>query len=314
MKKLVNRSLMVLAAATCASLATAESVEAQAAAAATFTESGAARPAETTDDTVWNVQLGSTLNWGNTRSFQLSGGTHFLVRRDIHLFQMDLNFTYGTAATRDAATGRFGEQIENAQNINGKLRYDLFFDPEWTLFAVVAGRRDTFAGLDFRVQGQLGVSRNLFAEAESAHRLWLELGADVTYDDLYYATGSAGGPPSRQHIAGRIYVGYDNHMNSTWRYTMGVEALPGVLMTDATPPGVMPVVGSSSVANVRVNWTNDLQLNLVDNLAIGLKLNLFTEAVTPVIVADDPTTAGNEEVRRENVDVQTILSLQYTLL
>jgi hypothetical protein len=282
-----------------------------------FTESAAAAPAPDSDDTVWNVQLGGTFNYGNTRSFQLAGGTHFLVRRDVHLFTMDFAFTYGIASLRDA-NGAFGPWNANAQNINGKLRYDVFLDPDWSIFAVVVGRNDPFAGLDFRFQGQLGVARNLLREADGNHRLWIEIGADVTYDDLYpnplcpagstliagtdtcmpaMGTPVATLPGDRQQYSGRLYLGYDNHMNQGWRYQTGVEGLGGALIGG----GRDPMTGDpTTVGNFRLNWTNELALSLVDNLAVSLRFNFFYELTPP---------AG-----RDSIDTQTILSLQYTLL
>lgn len=281
-----------------------------------FTESAAAAPPADADDTVWNVQLGGTFNYGNTRSFQLAGGTHFLVRRDVHLFTMDFAFTYGIASLRDA-NGVFGPWNANAQNINGKLRYDVFLDPDWSIFAVVVGRNDPFAGLDFRFQGQLGISRNLLREADGNHRLWVEVGADVTYDDLYpnplcpagstliagtdtcmpaMGTPVATLPGDRQQYSGRLYLGYDNHMNAGWRYQTGVEGLGGALVGASRDAMGNP----ATVGNFRLNWTNELALNLVDNLAVSLRFNFFYELTPP---------AG-----RDSIDTQTILSLQYTLL
>ncbi|GAB4209310.1 MAG: hypothetical protein OHK0013_28580 [Sandaracinaceae bacterium] len=281
-----------------------------------FQETAAAPPAPDSDDTVWNVQLGGTLNYGNTRSFQLAGGTHFLVRRDVHLFTMDFAFTYGIASLRDA-NGVWGPWNANAQNINGKLRYDVFLDPDWSIFAVAVGRNDPFAGLDFRFQGQVGVSRNLLREADGNHRMWIELGVDVTYDDLYPnplcpagSTLIAGTdtcmpamgtpvptlPGDRQQYSGRGLIGYDNHMNREWRYLTTVEGLGGALIGS----GRDEMGNSTTVANFRLNWQNELALSLVENLAVSLRFNFFYELTPP---------AG-----RDNVDTQTILSLQYTLL
>lgn len=281
-----------------------------------FQETAAAPPAPDSDDTVWNVQLGGTLNYGNTRSFQLAGGTHFLVRRDVHLFTMDFAFTYGIASLRDA-NGVWGPWNANAQNINGKLRYDVFLDPDWSIFAVAVGRNDPFAGLDFRFQGQVGVSRNLLREADGNHRMWIELGVDVTYDDLYPnplcpagstlitgtdtcmpAMGSpvATLPGDRQQYSGRGLIGYDNHMNREWRYLTTVEGLGGALIGSGRDDAGNP----TTVANFRLNWQNELALSLVENLAVSLRFNFFYELTPP---------AG-----RDNVDTQTILSLQYTLL
>ena len=322
MEDSVSRMNIALAALAVASVAAIAPSAASAQAPAAFTETAAAAPAASSDDTEWTVQLGGTLNMGNTRSFQLAGGTHFLVRRDVHLFQMDLAFTYGLAAIRDT-NGVWGGFNATAQNVTGKLRYDLFFDPDWSFFVVAGGRNDPFAGLDFRFQGQLGISRSLLREAEGAHRLWVELGADITYDDVSPNPACPAGlspvagstdrlrcqntttplptpvsilPGSRQHYAGRLFLGYDNHMNSTWRYQTGVEGIVGALSGSTFDD----VGNATTVANARVNWTNELGLSLVDGLAVSLRFNLFYELVP---------AAG-----RDNIDTQTILSLQYTLM
>lgn len=333
MEDSVSRTNFALAALAAASVVAIAPSAASAQAPAAFTEAAAAAPAESTDDTAWTVQLGGTLNMGNTRSFQLAGGTHFMVRRDVHLFQMDVAFTYGLAALRDA-NGVWSDFDAIAQNINGKIRYDLFVDPDWSIFAVASGRNDPFAGLDFRFQGQLGVSRSLLRESEGEHRLWVELGADITYDDISPNPSCAAGttpvagstdriacentaspgvltsilPGSRQHYAGRLFLGYDNHMNDTWRYQTGVEGIVGALVgsgfgdgaTTYTSPSAAPQGEPTTVANARINWTNELGLNLVEGLAVSLRFNLFYELVP---------AAG-----RDNIDTQTILSLQYTLM
>ena len=321
----VSRTNFALAALAAASVAVIAPSVAAAQAPAAFTETAAAAPAESTDDTSWTVQLGGTLNMGNTRSFQLAGGTNFMVRRDIHLFQMDFSFTYGLAALRDA-NGVWSDFDAIAQNINGKIRYDLFVDPDWSIFAVATGRNDPFAGLDFRFQGQLGVSRSLLRESEGEHRLWVELGADITYDDISpnpscaagttpvtgstsrFACSNGATPPvltsilpgSRQHYAGRLFLGYDNHMNDAWRYKTGVEGIVGALVGSAFEDNMDAAGNPTTVANARINWTNELGVSLVDNLAISLRFNLFYELVP---------AAG-----RDNIDTQTILSLQYTML
>ena len=325
MEDSVSRTNFALAALAVTSVVAIAPSAASAQAPAAFTDAAAAAPAESTDDTAWTVQLGGTLNMGNTRSFQLAGGTHFMVRRNVHLFQMDFAFTYGLAALRNA-NGEWSDFDAIAQNINGKVRYDLFFDPDWSIFAVASGRNDPFAGLDFRVQGQLGVSRSLLRQSDGEHRLWVELGADITYDDVSpnpscaagttavagsasrFACSNGATPPvltsslpgSRQHYAGRLFLGYDNHMNDTWRYQTGVEGIVGALVGNAFADNMDEAGEPTTVPNARINWTNELGLNLVEGLAVSLRFNLFYELVP---------AAG-----RDNVDTQTILSLQYTLM
>ncbi len=284
------------------------SVLAQPAAAPQFTDAAAARPAPDTDDTVWTLTLGGTLNYGNARSLQLNANNHFQIRRDVHQFTLDLTFLYGVASLRDGTTQQFGPWNANAQSLNGLIRYDIFLDADDALFASVRGRNDPFAGLDFRFQGQIGYVRNVFAEHEAQHRLWFEIGADVTYDDRYpnplCAPPPAGvtvtpatcvGSDARSYLlpgdelqpSARLFIGYDNHMNADWSYLTGIE-------------GLVDLRGEPHWRNVRLAWRNTLAFHVATNLAVNLMFN-FTYDGEPVPGFDE-------------IDTQTVLGLSYTLL
>lgn len=290
----------IAAAIACAAAAPARLL-AQPAAAAQHTEGVAAPPAEDDDDEVFTLQLGGTLNFGNSRTLQIAGGTHFLIHRDVHQFTFDLQATIGMAAVRDQTTREWGDFQDTARNILGTMRYDLFLDPDDALFAAIAGRHDTFAGLDFRFQGQAGYMRNIFREGEGgSHRLWGELGFDVTVDDrapnplpnpgVDPATcGMTGMPPCtlpnlEDQYSVRLYLGYDNHMNESWSFRTGLEALFDVVNGD----------------NVRLNSISELRVTLDRNLQASLRFTLLFDNV-PV--------PGNE-----SVDTTTVLTLVYTLL
>lgn len=281
---------------------------AQPATAAQFTEAAAAPPAADTDDTVWTLGLNGAFNYGNARSLQLGATTHFMVRRDVHVFTLDLTFTYGMASVRDAVTQAFGDWTANAQNLNGRIRYDLYLDADDSLFGVIVGRNDPFAGLDFRFQGQLGWMRNIFTEHEAQHRIWFEVGADVTYDDRYpnplcgaapggvtVAPATCLGSDSMSYLlpgdelqpSARLFLGYDNHMNSDWSYRTGVE-------------GLIDLRGNPHWGNVRLNWTNTLTLAIGSGLAANLTFNLIYD--------------GEPVPGRQELDTQTLLGLTYTLL
>jgi hypothetical protein len=302
-----TRNFLVFAALVAVLAPSARSL-AQPASAAQFTEAVVVPPAESEDETVWTLQLGGTFNYGNTRSFALATTSHFMVRRDAHLFTADLGFTYGIAALRNPDTQVFGDWNANAQNFTGRLRYDGFLTPDDALFASVAGRNDPFAGLDFRFQGQFGYMRNLLREADGAHRMWVEIGGDVTYDDRY-PNPLCSGPPMGITIdrttclgtdgvsyllpgeelqpSGRLFLGYDNHMDSHWSYRTGAEVL-------------VDLRGEPHWDNVRVNWTNEFHVTIDANLAAGLTFNLLVD--------------GEPVPGRDPVDTQTILTIVYTLL
>ena len=284
---------------------------AQPAGPAHFSEAAVA-PADADDQVVWNLGLGGMFAYGNARSFQMNATSHFLVRRQQHQLTFDISFLYGVASLRDATTQSFGNWNANAQNFNGRLRYDLFLTPDDALFAVVAGTNNPFAGLDFRFQGQLGYMRNLFVEHNAAHtaqqRLWMEVGADLTYDDRYpnplCAPAPMGvtldrstclGSDTRSYLlpndelqpSGRVFLGYDNHLNSDWSYATGVEAL-------------IDVRGDPHWRNVRVTWRNALTLNVGANFAVNLQF---------VLLYDGEPVPGFQEL-----DTQTTLGLTYTML
>ncbi len=281
---------------------------AQPASASQFAESHAAPPTEDDDDTVWNLALQGAFNYGNARSLQLGASTHFMVRRDVHMFTLDLTFTYQSASVRDAMTQQFGEWNASAQNFNGRIRYDFFLDEDDSLFAVLAGRNDPFAGLDFRVQAQLGYMRNLFTEHEAEHRLWVEVGADVTYDDRYpnplcsappsgvtVAPATCLGSDARSYLlpgdelqpSARLYLGYDNHMNAGWTYRTGVE-------------GLIDLRGNPHWGNVRINWSNTVTLAIDSSLAANITFNMIYD--------------GEPVPGRQELDTQTLVGLTYTLM
>jgi hypothetical protein len=264
------------------------------------TEAVAAPPAEDDDDEVFTISLGTTFSYGNTRSLQIVGSTHLLLHRDIHLFTVDLQGNFGTAAVRDPMTNQFGDFTENAQNILGRMRYDIFLDPDDALFLAVAGRHDRFAGLDFRFQGQAGYLRNFFREGEEdSHRMWGELGFDVTVDDrspnplpnpradpLTCGTPASTEPCTLPNIEDqysvRLYVGYDNHMNEAWQFLTGLEALFDVVHGD----------------NVRLSSISELRVTLHEGLQASLRFTFLYDHV-PV-------------PGRDAIDTTTVLSLLYT--
>lgn len=310
MQRARDLSSLALAVALCvAGVGAADRVEAQAAAAGQFAETAAT--AASADDTVWQLQAGTTLNYGNARSFQLATGSHFLVLRDMHQFTFDLSFNFGVAQTR-SAEGEFSEAWDtNSQNLQGKLRYDFFVDPDDGLFAVVLGRNDPFAGLDFRFQGQLGYLRNFVREGEgNAHRVWGEIGLDVTYDDRFpnplCPPGStfdadmetcldmslrpiAALSNDETQLSGRLYLGYDNHLNANWSLLAGVELLYDFI-----------ALAERDGTNVRLTVPVELRLMIETNLQASLRFQLLYD--------------GEPVPGRDPVDTSTVLTVVYTLL
>jgi putative salt-induced outer membrane protein YdiY len=234
------------------------------------------------DETVWTINAGGVLNTGNTRSWMLTTGSRLRIVRGPHAFGAEALFNYGRADMPDDAEG----YRDTARNLNARARYDFFFRPKDAVFAGTVLRWDRFAGLDPRAQAQAGYLRNL--HKDEAHRVWVEVGYDFTFDRFYPRPvlddmGMELDGTRTIHSA-RGFFGYDGRINDKVAFLTGLELLVSVIDPRVT----------------RVNWENTLTTTLVGRLATELKFMLrFDNVPAP---------------GREQTDTLTQLSLVYTLL
>jgi hypothetical protein len=189
------------------------------------------------DVTTLNASLGGSLNTGNTEAWTLSTGSAFVLVRGRHGLALNMDFAYGRANVADDL-GPDGEEIDElvdtVRNLKTKARYDFFLTPMDSIFAATAYRWDTFAGLDARVQGQLGYMRNFFKVTD--HRFWGELGYDLTYDNydpdpllVDPADPSLGTLPGDEVVHSvRGFIGYDHKINAALTFLTGLEGLLNV--------------------------------------------------------------------------------------
>jgi putative salt-induced outer membrane protein YdiY len=243
------------------------------------------------DVTTLNASLGGSLNTGNTEAWTLTTGSAFVLVRDRHGLALNMDFAYGRANVAEAeGEAEVDELVDTVRNLKTKARYDFFLTPMDSVFGASAYRWDTFAGLDARVQGQLGYMRSFFKVPD--HRFWGELGYDITYDDydpdpLFVdpADPSLGELPGDQVVHSvRGFIGYDNKVNATLTFLTGLEGLLNVEETK----------------DLRVNWDNALRSAISGSLQLEVKFSLQLDT-QPV-----PET--------EKVDTTTTLTLIYTLI
>jgi len=232
------------------------------------------------DTTSLNVSAGMVLTTGNTESFQLNAGSRLELVRGMHSFQAEASYVLSLAGDS------YG--TETANNVRGRLRYDLFFTPMDAVFAAAMIRRDPFAGLNPRVQGQIGYLRNFLKEEN--HRFWGEVGYDLTYDRYDYdllPVDPAMDPTLPDHQvthSARLFVGYDNHMSENLTYLAGLEGLLNV----------------EDLADLRLNWDNAVRTSIGGNFQAELKFSLLFDNV-PVRSA-------------KKLDTTTQLALIYTFI
>lgn len=265
-------------AAVALTVATPALTHAQADDAAQFTQQADTdKPAEELD---WNLSAGGVFASGNTRSWTLNAGTAFKLIRGRHGLSLNWTLAYGRAdLTPTDGTDDYQDTVRNS---NARVRYDLYLTRMDALFAAVAHRWDTFAGLDTRLQGQLGYLRNIFAEEN--HRLWGEIGYDLTWDDFDPDPLLDPDDPTivldgTQIVhAARAYVGYDNELNDNVHFTTGLEALFNLQQGE----------------DIRLNFDAALQATLVGSLSLELKFKLlFDNVPVPGKVETDTLTTVN---------------------
>lgn len=237
--------------------------------------------APSTDETAWTLQLGAILNTGNTRSFAINGGSKLAIKRSQNVFAAEVAGTYGRASVRDVDTDEFGPSLVNTETIFVKGRYDRFFSEMDAAFVSAGYLHDRFAGLDSRVQGQVGYLRNFFKWCEGKHRFWGEIGYDLTLDNFEPETVDPG--TATLHSA-RLFLGYDNHLYDHVTFLTGLEALFDVEDLD----------------NVRLASVSELRSKIMDKLQFSVQFALRLDNV-PV-------------ENRDKVDTTTTLNLIYSLI
>lgn len=260
-------------------------------------------PAETEDETTWNIAAGANISTGNTRARNFNAGTDFYVLRDIHALSFRTAFVFGQA---DVDGGGPGDYQINSRNLNSRLRYDIFLTESDALFIAVAHRWDSFAGLQTRVQLQAGYLRNLIKNEST--RVWIEAGYDYTFDNRQNSanqrvicseddvTNMVGGCTrvvrNFQDIhALRLFYGATHAFNENVTGATGVEFLVNLNDLEGGE--------ADRFDDVRLNWEASLNARLVENLAIELKFRLQYDRVP----------AASQEL-----DTNTLISLIYTLL
>ncbi len=276
-------------------LAAANAVHAQPEPAPKFDEK-VAEKAPNDDATALSASLGGTLNTGNTRTWQLNLGSDLLLVRMPHAFTAMVVFAYGQADLPNDGQKKLQTTIKN---LRSKARYDFFLTRMDALFAAAVFRWDQLAGLDARVQGELGYLRYFYRTDK--HRFWGEAGYDLTYDNYHplpnpdFMLDAMGNPvdpsvspltPDTTKIthSGRLFVGYDNRLTEAVTYLGGAEALLDV----------------QHARNVRVNVDNAVRSKLGGNFQLELRSSLQ--------FANVPAPGARK------LDTQSMINLIYNLI
>lgn len=195
---------------------------------------------ETTDATELQIAAGGLLSTGNARAFALTSLGRFRLRRDIHELRSEAAGNYA-----QSAVDRDDDLEATVGNVQGRVRYDVFFAKRWSAFSMITARHDPFQGLRLRMNVDPGVA--FYALTKKTHRLWFEAGYDYQYDvrmrDAIIAKDDDGNVildadgntiqvrDSVQHNhAARLFGGYANHLNEYVTFDTGFEYLQSFLV------------------------------------------------------------------------------------
>lgn len=198
--------------------------------------------AHANDATEFDISLGGIFSTGNSRSLAATGLSNFRLRRTIHQFGASIAGNYGATGVPD--TKRYDTTVGNVQ---GLVRYDVFFARNWTAFVQSTARHDTFQGLDLRLNVDPGFA--FYAINQPKHRLWFEAGYDFQYDlrtDESRTLLDADGAPVldmngdtqldpaidqfQLNHAVRLFAGYSNKLSDKVSFDTGIEYLQSVIV------------------------------------------------------------------------------------
>jgi putative salt-induced outer membrane protein YdiY len=222
---------------------------------------GAPPPVE--NQTMVQLAAGATLNGGNTQNYSANAGGRLQLIRVPHQLTVEVLGVLGYS--KNLTTG---DLERTSGNVVGRARYDWYMSRMNALFAAIQPRRDTFAGLNARVQNQVGYLRNLYFPQDE-HRLWSELGYDLSYDVFAAVAPMPGAPkvkPSPDtdlvHSA-RLFFGYTNIMHPLATVNLGAETLFDV----------------EDKKNVRVNGVAELTSTLNGAFKLGVQYRMLFDNV-----------------------------------
>lgn len=211
-----------------------------------------------------SISAGGTLNSGNTKSYAGTAGGRLQLVRQPHQFTIEGLGTY--SASRSAADNQVHP---TAGNFIGRARYDFFLTDNDALFAAIAPRIDRYAGLDLRLQNQVGYLRNLYTPVDN-HRLWMEVGYDFTYDNITMGNPpygvmpvAPGTEPTAKVHSGRAFLGYTNLLTPLATLNLGVEFL----------------YDFGDKENVRVNTTAELTSSLSTRFKLSVLSRILFDNV-----------------------------------
>lgn len=238
------------------------------------------------------AEFGGAWVSGNTVAYTLNGAARGAHRWKYNQVSARLGAMVGRAVADTDGNGHLSDdertagEAETARRYEGEVRYDRFLSRKDSLYVLSGAFADRFAGYDWQVHGQLGVS-HAFVQMKTA-AFYGEIGVDVAREDFI-----EGADPNAQNvISPRLLIGGGYAFNPAVRIDDQVELLENLLQRD----------------DIRVRETASLTAALTTKLSIRVSYTLAFDNV-PV---KGPLPGTRDDF--EPIDQSTVVSFVASLL
>jgi len=160
-----------------------------------------------------SAEMGAMLAFGNTESMTLTGQGTLSYRWGQDQLSGSFGVNWGQSRQDADADGKLSDAeraapyVQTAEREQATVRYDRFLGKKDSIYALAGGFSDTFAGYDWRVNGQVGES-HLFVSTQ-ATTLRAELGLDVARENFVEGVD----PGAQTVLSGRALVGVRHQFN-----------------------------------------------------------------------------------------------------
>jgi len=210
-----------------------------------------------------SAEIGAMLAFGNTESMTLAGQGALSYRWGSDQVSGNFGVNWGQSRHDADADGKLSAAelaapyVQTAEREQASMRYDRFLGKRNSVYALAGGFSDTFAGYDWRVNGQVGVS-HLFASSQ-ATTLRAELGLDVAREQFVEGVE----PGAQTVLSARALVGVRHQFNGHVVIEDSLELYESLL----------------AITDVRVNNTAAVTASLDKRVALKLSHQLAFDNV-----------------------------------
>jgi len=240
-------------------------------------DAAAAKAKESKAEVDWNLNAGGAINTGNTKSWNLNGGTDLLFLKKEHRLTSMALFNFGRADPSPSDPATSFTTVSRQFFFNS--RYDYFFTKMDAVWTSLGYRWDPLSGFRAQLLASAGYLR-AFIKTEK-HYFAGRIGYSYTFENYV--------PPSdytsNSNIQGLLAaLDYENKLNEHVEFISSIITVYNL--------NTIPVQDAQPFQDVRIYLTAGLKSSLTDKLAFEARLLMLYDRIPagPGLVPTDTTT------------------------